>query len=206
MNTGNRVLWSIVGAVLLAAGIVGVLASQGRLSDVDKGQPLLTTGMIDRWNSSSALSAGLTIAGGLLLAILGALLLRAQLRGRGGSAMRDLTFQPSLAPEEPGPTTAGPGQQPDSGRTEVASSALHHALERDLQTDRHVRRAAVRLTGGSQRPQLRVRLAVTPDADIARVASHLDRAVHRFTTTSGVTPDLSDVVVRIPAGTATRVQ
>ena len=36
MNTGNRVLWSIIGALLLAAGVVGVLASQGRLSNVDR--------------------------------------------------------------------------------------------------------------------------------------------------------------------------
>ena len=92
MNTGNRVLWSIIGALLLAAGVVGVLASQGTFSNVDRNQPLLTTGMIDWWNARSALAAGLTIAAGLLTAVLGFLLLRAQLRGRGGAPMRDLAF------------------------------------------------------------------------------------------------------------------
>jgi len=94
----------------------------------------------------------------------------------------------------------------DTGRTKVTSSALHHALERDLTTDRNVRRAAVRLSGPSQHPELLVRLAVTPDADIASVAGHLEGAVQRFSTTSGVTPDLADVLVRIPAGAPHRVQ
>ena len=193
----NRVLWSIIGAILLAAGAFGVIVSQGWLSTIDRHQSLLTTGMIDPWNAHSGLAAGLTIAGGLIVAVLGFFLVRAQLRGRGGSLMRDLTFG---APATP------PSDEADTGRTEVASTALHHALERDLTTDRNVRRAAVRLTGPTQHPQLLVRLAVTPDADIARVAGHLDRAVQRFVTTSGVTPDLSDVVVRMPARAPERVK
>ena len=197
MNTSNRVLWSIIGALLLAAGVVGVLVSQGWLSNVDRQQPLLTTRMIDWWNAHSSLAAGLTIAGGLLAAVLGFLLVRAQLRGRGGAAMRDLAFGTHE-------TTASEGI--DTGRTKVSSSALHHALERDLITDRNVRRAAVRLSGPSNHPELLVRLAVTPDADIASVAGHLEGAVQRFSTTSGVTPDLANVLVRIPAGAPQRVQ
>jgi hypothetical protein len=197
MNTGNRVLWSIIGALLFAAGVVGVLASQVEISNVDRQQPLLTTELIDWWNAHSGLAAGLTIAGGLLAAFLGFLLLRAQLRGRGGAPMRDLAF---------GARETDASEGIDTGRTKVASSALHHALERDLATDRNVRRAAVRLTGPSEHPELLVRLAVTPDADIARVAGHLEGAVQRFTTTSGVTPDLSDVLVRIPAVAPQRVQ
>jgi hypothetical protein len=197
MNTGNRVMWSIIGALLLAAGVVGVLTSQVEISNVDRQQPLLTTELIDWWNAHSGLAAGLTIAGGLLAAFLGFLLLRAQLRGRGGAPMRDLAF---------GARETAASEGIDTGRTKVASSALHHALERDLATDRNVRRAAVRLTGPSEHPELLVRLAVTPEADIARVAGHLEGAVQRFTTTSGVTPDLSDVLVRIPTGAPQRVQ
>ena len=197
MNTSNRVLWSIIGVLLLAAGVAGVLLSQGWLSNVDRQQPLLTTRMIDWWNAHSSLAAGLTIAGGLLAAVLGFLLVRAQMRGRGGAPMRDLAFGTHE-------TTASEGL--DTGRTKVSSSALHHALERDLITDRNVRRAAVRLSGPSNHPELLVRLAVTPDADIARVAGHLEGAVQRFSTTSGVTPDLANVLVRIPAGAPQRVQ
>ena len=57
---------------------------------------------------------------------------------------------------------------------------------------------AVRLTGPTDSPHLEVRLAVTADANIARVADHLDQAVDRFTTTSGVRPELQDVAVRMP--------
>jgi hypothetical protein len=190
----NRVLWSIIGAVLLIAGILGVLVSQGWPSTIDRHRPLLTDGTIQWWRSHSGLAAGLTIAAGVLVAVLGFLLLRAQLRGRGGTPMHDLSYGGAPAPEGA-----------DTGRTGVASSALHDALERDLATDRTVRRAAVRLTGPTQHPQLLVRLAVTPDADIAHVAGHIDRAVQRFATTSGVTPNLSDVVVRIPARAPERV-
>lgn len=197
MNTGNRVLWSIVGVLLLAAGGVGVLVSQGGLSNVDRQQSLLTTGTINWWNAHSSLAAGLTIAAGLLVGFLGFLLVRAQLRGRGGAPMRDLAF---------GAHESTVSEGNDTGRTKVTSSALHHALERDLITDRNVRRAAVRLSGPSEHPELLVRLAVTPDADIARVAGHLEGAVQRFRTTSGVTPDLADVLVRIPAGAPHRVQ
>jgi hypothetical protein len=191
----NRVLWSIIGAVLLVAGVLGVLVSRGWPSTVDKRQPLLTDATIEWWRAHSGLAAGLTIGAGVLLAVLGFLLLRAQLRGRGGPPMHDLSF---------GATPAAEGA--DNGHTGVTSSALHQALERDLTTDRTVRRAAVRLTGPTEHPQLLVRLAVTPDADIAHVAGHLDHAVQRFTTTSGVAPTLSDVVVRIPARAPERVR
>ncbi len=197
MNAANRVLWSVIGAVLLAAGVLGVLASQDRLSNVDRQQPLLTTGTIDWWNAHSGLATGLTIGGGLLATFVGFLLLRAQLRGRGGAVMRDLAF---------GIRDASASQADSTGGTKVTSSALHHALERDLANDRNVRRAAVRLTGPSEHPELLVRLAVTANADIARVAGHLEGAVQRFTTTSGVTPDVSQVLVRIPAGAPQRVQ
>jgi hypothetical protein len=197
LNAANRVLWSVIGAVLLAAGVLGVLASQDRLSNVDRQQPLLTTGTIGWWNAHSGLATGLTIGGGLLATFVGFLLLRAQLRGRGGAVMPDLAF---------GTRDAAALQANNTGGTKVTSSALHHALERDLANDRNVRRAAVRLAGPSEHPELLVRLAVTADADIARVAGHLEGAVRRFTTTSGVTPDVSQVLVRIPAGAPQRVQ
>jgi hypothetical protein len=194
----NRTLWTIIGFVLLVAGVTGLLAGSGRLSFVDREQVVLSPEMIAAWNRNEARSLALTIVGGLLVALLGLLLLRAQFRRRGGAPMADLHLPPSAEPAE--------GPQPDRGDTEVASRALHRALQRDLESNQQIRDAAVRLTGPPDRPRLLVRLAVTPDADVARLADHVDRVMDRFTTTSGVRPDLSEVVVRIPARAPARVQ
>ena len=190
----NRVLWTVIGVVALAAGLLGVLAGLGVLNTVDKQRTVLTEGMIDAWNRNRTVALAVTIAAGVLLALLGILLLRAMLRRPGGSLMPDIYVH------EPATDEAAPPQL--HGSTEVASKALHHALQQDLETDRQVRRAAVRLTGPTDHPQLLVRLAVTADADIARLASHLDKAVDRFTMTSGVRPEVADVVVRMPSRTA----
>src|SRR5690606_12056359 len=126
---------------------------------VDRQQTLLTPELINTWNRNAALSKTLTIIGGLLVALLGVLLLRGQLHRRGGTPMADLYLE-----QQPEPTEA---PQPDRGGTEVASRALHRALQRDLESDRQVRDAAVRLTGPADHPRLLVRLAVTADADVA---------------------------------------
>lgn len=193
----NRTLWTVIGFVLLAAGVAGLLAGYGALPFVDRQQVLLSPELIDAWNRYRAWSLALTIVAGLLAAVLGLLLLRAQFRRRGGPPMADLYLLPSPEPtEEP---------QPEGG-TGVASRALHRALQRDLESDQQIRDAAVRLTGPPDHPRLRVRLAVTADADVARLAGHVDRVMHRFTTTSGVQPDVSEVVVRIPARAPARVE
>jgi hypothetical protein len=192
----NRVLWTIIGAIALAAGLLGFLAGVGALPNVDKQDPVLTQGMIDAWNRNRTAALTLTIVAGAVLALLGIFLMRAMLRRRGGTLMRDIYLQ------QPEADQSAPAQLP--GSTEVASRALHDALQEDLETDRQVRRAAVRLTGPTDHPQLLVRLAVTADADIARLAGHLDKAVDRFIATSGVRPELSDVVVRMPVRTGAR--
>jgi hypothetical protein len=196
----NRTLWTVIGILLLVAGVVGLLAGNGALSFVDRQQALLTPEMIDAWNRNRTLATTITIAAGLLLTLLGGLLLRAQRSQRAGTPMRDLHFGP-----HPEPTGTEPPQF-ERGGTDVASRALHRALRRDFESDRQVRDATVRLTGPTAHPQLQVRLAVTADADIARLAGHVDRVVHRFRTTSGVQPDLSEVVLRIPERATSRVE
>jgi hypothetical protein len=203
----NRTLWTIVGLVLLGAGVTGLLVSYGLLSFVDRQQVLLPATVIDFWNRHETWALTLTILAGLLVALLGFLLLRAQLRRRGGAPIADLYLPPRPAPTEADPTAAEPAEAPQpEGGTEVASRALHRALQRDLESDRQIRDAAVRLTGPADHPRLLVRLAVTADADVAALADHVDRVMHRFTTTSGLQPDLSEVVVRMPTRTPARVE
>jgi hypothetical protein len=188
----NRVLWTAIGAVLLAAGVLGLLAGTGRLSAVDSQRTALTPEMVSAWNRNETTATVVTIVGGLLVALLGVLALRVLVRGPRGATIGDLYFQQS-PPMQDEPVPVDP-----AGSTSVASRALHHALQRDLETNQQVRRAAIRLTGPTDHPQLAVRLAVAPDADIARVADHLGQAVDRFVATSGVRPDIADVVIRMP--------
>ena len=192
----NRVLWTVIGVLVLAAGVLGLLAGFGVLSSVDKSRTVLTQGMANTWNGNRSLSLAITIVVGVVLVLLGILLLRSMLRRPGGASMDDLHIQQ--------PETGEPAPAQRHGSTDVASRALRQAFEEDLEGDQQVRRAAVRLTGPTDHPQLLVRLAVTQDADIARLAGHLDEAVDRFTITSGVRPELSDVVVRLPLRTTAR--
>ncbi|MBX6748527.1 MAG: hypothetical protein IRY85_02460 [Micromonosporaceae bacterium] len=193
----NRALWTVIGLVLLVAGVFGLLVGYGVLSFVDRQQVVLPSSVIDFWNRNEAWLLALTILAGLVVAVLGVRLIRAQLRRRGGAPMADLYL-----PSPPEPTEAPQAE----GGTEVASRALHRALQRDLESDRQIRDATVRLTGPADHPRLRVRLAVTADADVAALADHVDRAMHRFTTTSGLQPDLSEVVVRIPTRAPAHVE
>jgi hypothetical protein len=196
MNTGNRVLWIAIGVLLTALGVVAALASLGRLSGVDRDQSLITPADADRWRGWDGWAFGVTIAAGLIVALLGFMLLRAQLRGRGGAGLPDLVRKPDPSSVDSAVT----------GRTHVASSALSHALTRDLQTDREVNRAAVRLVGAEQHPELLVRLAVTADADLGRLHAHVNAALSRFATTSGLRPHLQEVSVRVADEQPARVR
>jgi hypothetical protein len=198
VNTANRVLWIVVGLLLLAAGVVGALASQGRLPGVDRGSTLLTPAAGERWRDWGGWAPAASIAAALLLASLGFLLLRAQLRGHAGPDMPDVL----LPPRPSGDEAQAPG---GAGRTLVTTPALNRALTRDLQTHRRVRRAAVHLTGKPRRPALLVRLAVAPDADIPELRAYVDQSLGRLTSTSGVHPHLDEVVVSMATQEPARV-
>ena len=129
MNAGNRVLWIVIGLALTAVGVLATLAGVG---GVPSGSSCITAADADAW----ARAFGVTIAAGLV-ALLGYLLLRGQLRGRGGAGLPDLVATAD-APARP---------------AHVASSALSHALTGDLQTDRQVKGAARPPRPAAQHPE-----------------------------------------------------
>jgi hypothetical protein len=205
VNAGNRVLWVAIGAVLTGAGVIGVLASLGQLSWLGRQRTLLGPETARRWHDWHPWAVAVVIVAGLVVAVLGFLLLRAQLRGRGGAPMPDLVsrgHRPVPAPEE-----EFLGEMvPTPGRTRVSTGALQQSLIRDLQTNREVRRAAVRLVGGREHPEAVVRMSVTADADVTGLRSHVDRSLDRFEATSGIRPQVRDVVVAMANQTPARVQ
>jgi hypothetical protein len=194
VNAGNRVLWIAIGALLTAVGVLGALASLGQLSWLGRDRTMLGPEVARRWHTWHPWAVAAVIVAGLLIAVLGFLLLRAQLRGRGGAPMPDLVTRsqpPEPVPEEQ--VRAGRAFAP--GRTRISSSALQQSLLGDLRANRQVRRAAVRLVGDSEHPEALVRLSVAADADVTGLRSHVDSVLGRFATTSGVRPRVRDVVV-----------
>jgi hypothetical protein len=183
VNTANRVLWAVVGLLLLALGVFGTLASLGRLPRVPPDSVLLPVSRDATWHRFGTWSPVATIAAGLVVMLLGWLLLRAELRRRQGRAMSELVL----------PSTAVPG----AGATVVESGILEKALSRDLSGQRPLTGATAYLTGEPTRPTLTLRLAAAPDADLGQVKDIVDGALRRFAATSGVSPRIGDVDVRI---------
>jgi hypothetical protein len=176
--SANRLLWTIVGLVLLLGGVALALASRGVLGSAS------TTALVPpefqrRWHAAGGWAFAAAIAAALLVALLGWLLLRAELRGRGGTALPD----PLL--ERP------------TGRISVTIVALRHALASDLQNHPGVRRAGVELTGRLRHPVAYLRLTVAPEADLGEVREYVDAALDRFANTSGFRPELADVTVNL---------
>lgn len=177
MKTGNRLLWTAIGLVLTAGGVAGLLINLDRMPGTDPSQPVIWPELVEQGRSWRPwLLAGVIVLG-LLLALLGALLLGAQLRRRGGVSMPDLRVG---SPDEHGQTVVG---------TRVMAKGLAH----DLENEAGVSQAAAHLGGDTARPSLRLWLTVEPGTPLDRVQQRVLDALRRFTTTTSLTP--SDVTV-----------
>lgn len=183
MTVVNRVLWALVGLVLLAAGVLGTLISLGRFPWVRSSSAVLGPSAADRWRSAGAWAFVVTIAAGVVIALLGALVLKAQFRRRYRTTLPDLVSLDS-----------------DPGRTRVGATTLDHALTLDLESHPRVRRVAAHLVGESQDPAVTLRLVVAPDANVDDLRNHVDRALDRFGHTAGLRPRLDTVEVKVLSG------
>jgi hypothetical protein len=198
VTTANRALWTIVGLVLLALGVVGLLVNLGHLPGTYRNAYLLWPEFLDRWRSwGNGATAGVILVG-LLLAVLGALLLRAQLIPRGGAPMPDLVldFDDSTSPSSAGP----------AGRTRVRTSVLADGLARDVENHRGVLRASADIAGDRFKPELLLRLTVDPGVDLDALRRHVDASVRRFATTTDLKPVRVDVSTRLTDRAPQRVR
>jgi hypothetical protein len=176
-----------VGLVLLLGGLALAAASLGWLS-VDRTTTLVPQALQRRWPGWGWWAYGVTIGVSVVVAILGLLMLRAELRRRERAQLPDAVL---LRP---------------TGRLSVSMSALSQALSRDLRNHPDVRRAAVNLTGRVRRPEAYLRLTVSPVADVGDVRSHVDAALTRFETTSGWRPEVREVSVGLAGSEPRRVR
>lgn len=198
-HAGNRILWTVIGLLLIAIGVAGILGSLGRLPGTAPDATLLWSGLLDLWRTIAPWGPAVVIGIGLLFALLGYVLLDRQLRDRGGAAMG------TFGAEHAAPNDGAPGPVPDlPGRTWIRGAVLARGLERDLTRDPLVRRASVLLTGAVSSPDLWIQLHVGPRTRLPAVRDHVRAAVERFRTTSGLDPRHLDVTARIDSSPGRR--
>lgn len=183
----NRVLWTIIALLLLAAGVAGLLTANGVFGDGLRTTPILPDSVNDAVGKvARGLALGVTAVVGLLLALLGWRLVRPQfLRGGGRHDVSDL------------PVHDGSGGR---GRTVVRGTALAKAVERDMSRLHGVDKALVGLYRERGTAELRTSLDVPAGVAVAGVRREFGRALDRFHATTGIQPADIDVTLRVVPG------
>jgi hypothetical protein len=197
MNRFNRVLFTVLAVLLVLIGAAGTLASFGWLPRVDEATHLLPHAVRTGWHDWGTTAWLVLAAAGLVAAILGFLLLRAQLLPRLGRPMPDLllTDQARNRTDDTSP-----------GRTRVRASALVHGIEKDLARHPKVRRVSVGLGGDAADPLVNARLVLAAGCDVAHLQSYVTESLSRFATTTGLNPTEIRVVLTLTDREHHRVQ
>ena len=153
----DRVLVTLLGLVLLAAGVLVVLLGSGVLGANRARRPVVDP-LVASWVATHAPPARiLAVAGGLVLVVLGLLW-----------AVRTLRPEPRpdvVLDESPG------------GGLRVAHAAVCDAVRADAEAVAGVTRARVRLVGEETRPALRLTLRLAEGADVRDVWAEVDGRV-----------------------------
>ena len=191
MDRRNRVRLALLGLLLLAVGLAGLLVGADLVDAPAADSAILPEDLVDRcdrydryypWN--------LVVVGvvALLLAWYGWRIVRAQFRRGGGrAAMGDLEYRAA----DPGRQDAG------RGRTTVRAAAISRGTEAALEGVRGVERAIVGLFGSPYEPELRARLDVDANADLTQVRHNVSAALERLATTTGMPPRSADITLRL---------
>jgi hypothetical protein len=188
MDRRNRVRLALLGLLLLAVGVAGLLAGADLFEAPAAGSPVLPGWLVARWDRYDPWNLVAVGIAALLLAWYGWRFVRAQCRRGGGRApMGDLEYRAA----EPGRQDAG------RGRTTVRAAAISRGAEATLERVRGVERAIVGLFGSPYEPELRARLDVDASADLTQVRSNVDAALERLATTTGMPPRSADITLRL---------
>ncbi|BCB82941.1 Asp23/Gls24 family envelope stress response protein [Phytohabitans suffuscus] len=186
-NTANRTLWTVVGALLTAAGVAGILLHYNRFFGLTTPSAVLWPALLNRWRGLDPWGPLVAAGAGLVVALLGLWLVRAQLRTSGRRPLPDLHSE--AAGDDPA-TAVG-------GHTTVRADALTRALRHDLAGQHGIHAAKVAIRGSAARPQLAVRLDLPPQTHLTQLRETVDAAISRFTATSGLRPTQTEITNRI---------
>ena len=188
MDRRNRVRLALLGLLLFAVGVAGLLVGADRFDAPAADSAILSEGLVARWDRYHPWNLVVVGVVALLLAWYGWRLVRAQFRRGGGRApMGDLEYRAA----EPGRQDAGRGQ------TTVRAAAISRGTEAALERVRGVERAIVGLFGSPYEPELRARLDVDANADLTQVRRNISAALEHLATTTGMPPRSADITLRL---------
>jgi hypothetical protein len=188
LDRRNRVRWALIGLVLLAVGVGGLLAGAGVFGRTIQHKPLLVDWVVRHWHDGYPWDLAVAGVLGLLLAWYGWALLAAQLRpGDGRRPTGDYEYRP------------GGRWRPDSlrGRTIVRSGAISKGTRAALQRVLGVQRAVVGMFGNVERPDLRTRLDVDSGVELEPLSDGVTATIERLAATTGIPPRMADVTIRL---------
>jgi hypothetical protein len=161
-TAGERTLAVVVGLLLLAAGTLVTLLSNGVFGTARAGRPLLDPVIIDALRAQPLTARLVAIVGGLLLAVLG------------------LVWAAHALRPERRPDLVLDSGEPDSGADTsivVSAAAAAEAVAAQAAALPGVGRARARLVGTETAPAVRVTLWLADDADVRDVLARLDAEV-----------------------------
>src|SRR3954447_18021598 len=151
----NRILLILLGAIFLAAGVIGLLVAAGVFGQTAAHTSLVTDGMRNYAHDNAGWYWGAYAGGAFLLAALALIWLFAQ---SGSSRISSLQLETDRS----------------RGATRLQSSALTDAVEDDVTAYHGVHDATARLLGSAREPLLRLDVSLDESADIGSVRDRLE--------------------------------
>ena len=196
MDRRNRVRLALLGLLLLAFGVAGLLARADVFGAPAASSAVLPEGLVARWDRYDPWNLVAVGIVALLLAWYGWRLVRAQLRRGGGRAqMGYLEYR-----------AAEPGRQDaNRGRTTVRAAAISHSTEKAIERVRGVERALVGLFGNPYAPELRARLDIDANTDLTQLRRNISAVLEHLAATTGMPPRSADITLRLVERRQTRV-
>ncbi|MBA2625553.1 MAG: hypothetical protein H0U89_08110, partial [Acidimicrobiia bacterium] len=156
LDRANRLVGTIVGALLLGLGILGLLRSYGiGFGDEAQDDPVLLQQVRDFVSDNDGWFWWAALALAILLAYLGWRWLRVQLLP--SPSLRELVVE-----------------RQEDGRTKLPTTALADAVTRDLEDDPDLTSARVRVVGSERSPALDARASVADTAALEDVRARVE--------------------------------
>ncbi|HEV2766361.1 MAG TPA: hypothetical protein VGV63_01480 [Acidimicrobiales bacterium] len=183
----NRIVLALTGLLLVAAGSFALLAATGVIALRQPGD--LYNEVVASVTTYSREWAAGGVVGGLLVAAVGAWLVRRQLTVEEGSRLGTVTLD-----------------HRDRGRTTLEAVAVARATAADLRAKRGVVDSAVRMVAFGSRPRLLVSLAVSADTEPHVALDHAEEVYQRLPRLLGTEAVHVDTRVRPTGEGPARVQ
>lgn len=177
VDRGNRVRFLVLGLLLLALGVLGLLVQAGVLA-VEEPSALWMRVTEVAARVEPAVVAAVLVVIGLLLLLYGLRLLRRQI-STPGQRVRDITLQ-----------------QYEAGSTTIGADVVSRALTRDLAHLPDVHDVTARLLSAGPQPRVAVRASIDGDADLPTVRRAMEDVYERLCLVLGTESLQADLHVK----------